>query len=89
MLRYRYLKSRLLGGFLAVTAAVDVSLPAAPKAAAASLTQITSLGTNPTGLQMYLYGPNSVKANPPILLALHGCRGSGSYLFSSADVVPR
>ena len=85
MLRSRYLKSRLLGGLLAVAAAVGVSLPAAPQAAAASLTQITNFGTNPTGLQMYLYVPNSVKANPPILLALHGCQGSGPYLYSSTD----
>jgi poly(hydroxyalkanoate) depolymerase family esterase len=85
MLRSRYLKSRLLGGLLAVAAAVGVSLPVAPQAAAASLTQITNFGTNPTGLQMYLYVPNSVKANPSILLALHGCQGSGPYLYSSTD----
>jgi poly(hydroxyalkanoate) depolymerase family esterase len=85
MLRSRYLKSRLLGGLLAVAATVGVSLPAAPQAAAASLTQITNFGTNPTGLQMYLYVPNSVKANPSILLALHGCQGSGPYLYSSTD----
>ena len=85
MLRSRHLKSRLLGGLLAVAAAVGVSLPAAPEAAAASLTQITNFGTNPTGLQMYLYVPNSVKASPPILLALHGCQGSGPYLYSSTD----
>jgi hypothetical protein len=47
MLRSRYLKSRLLGAFLAVPAAVGVSLPAAPRAAA-SLTQITNFGTHPT-----------------------------------------
>lgn len=82
MLRSRYLKSRPLGGLLAVAAAVGVSLPAAPQAAA-SLTQITNFGTNPTGLQMYLYVPNSVRANPSILRALHGCQGSGPYLYSS------
>jgi poly(hydroxyalkanoate) depolymerase family esterase len=84
MLRSRYLKSRLLGAFLAVPAAVGVSLPAAPRAAA-SLTQITNFGTHPTGLQMYLCMPNSVKANPSILLALHGRQGSGTYLHSSTD----
>ena len=85
MLRSRYLKSRLLGVLLAVGAAVGVSLPAASQAAAASLTQITNFGTNPTNLLMYLYVPNSVKPNPPILLALHGCQGSGPYLYSSTD----
>ncbi|MGW2490324.1 extracellular catalytic domain type 1 short-chain-length polyhydroxyalkanoate depolymerase [Streptomyces sp. NPDC001606] len=84
MLRSR-LKFRLLGVLLALGAAIGVILPAAPQAAAASLTQITNFGTNPTGLQMYVYVPNNVRANPPILLALHGCQGSGPYLYSSTD----
>jgi poly(hydroxyalkanoate) depolymerase family esterase len=85
MFRSRSLKSRLFGAVLAIGAAAGLSLQAAPQAAAASLTQITNFGDNPTGLQMYLYVPNNVKANPPILLALHGCQGSGPYLYSSTD----
>jgi poly(hydroxyalkanoate) depolymerase family esterase len=56
-----------------------------PQAAAASLTQITNFGANPSNLAMYLYVPSSVKANPPILLALHGCQGTGPYMYSSTD----
>jgi poly(hydroxyalkanoate) depolymerase family esterase len=85
MLRSWYLTFRLLGLLLAVAAAIGLGLPAAPQAAAASLTQVTNFGTNPTNLQMYVYVPNSVKANPSILLALHGCQGSGPYLYSSTD----
>ena len=85
MRRSPSLKSRLFGMVLAVVAAIGVSVPAAPRASAATLTQISNFGTNPTGLQMYLYVPNNVKANPPILLALHGCQGSGPYLYSSTD----
>jgi poly(hydroxyalkanoate) depolymerase family esterase len=85
MARSWYLQSRLLGLLLAVVAAVGVVLPAATRAAAASLTQVTNFGTNPTNLQMYVYVPNNVKANPAILLALHGCQGSGPYLYSSTD----
>ncbi|MCO5974847.1 extracellular catalytic domain type 1 short-chain-length polyhydroxyalkanoate depolymerase [Actinoallomurus soli] len=85
LFRFRSLRSRLLGIVLAVGAVVGVSLPAAPEAAAASLTQITSFGTNPSNLLMYLYVPNNVKPNPPILLALHGCQGTGPYLYSSTD----
>ena len=85
MFRSRSLKTYVLGAVLAVSAAVGVTLHAAPPAAAASLTQITNFGNNPTGLQMYLYVPNNVKPNPPILLALHGCQGSGPYLYSSTD----
>ncbi|MFC5667827.1 PHB depolymerase family esterase [Kitasatospora misakiensis] len=69
----------------AAQSTAQASPQAAPQAAAASLTQITNFGNNPTGLQMHLYVPNNVKANPAILLALHGCQGSGPYLYSSQD----
>ncbi|KOV31542.1 esterase [Streptomyces sp. XY431] len=59
--------------------------PAAAPRAAASLTQITDFGTNPTGLLMHLYVPTAVRADPPILLALHGCQGTGPYMYSSTD----
>ncbi|MFJ9519919.1 PHB depolymerase family esterase [Kitasatospora sp. NPDC101801] len=65
--------------------ALGLGLPATTPAAAASLTQVTGFGTNPTGLAMHLYVPNNVRANPPVLLALHGCQGSGPYLYSSTD----
>ncbi|GAA1171667.1 poly(hydroxyalkanoate) depolymerase family esterase [Kitasatospora gansuensis] len=85
MFRSRSLISRLLGVVAALGLAIGLSLQAAPRAEAASLTQITNFGTNPTGLLMHLYVPTNVKANPPILLALHGCQGSGPYLHSSQD----
>ncbi|WP_031069707.1 PHB depolymerase family esterase [Streptomyces sp. NRRL WC-3742] len=65
--------------------AAQTGAPQATTGLAASLTQITNFGTNPTGLLMHLYVPGSAKANPPILLALHGCQGSGPYLYSSTD----
>jgi acetylxylan esterase len=85
MPRSRSLKSCLLGIALAVGVVFGVSMQAAAPAAAASLTQISNFGTNPSGLAMYLYVPNNVKPNPPILLAMHGCQGSGPYLYSSTD----
>ena len=85
MPRSRSLRSCLLGIALAVGAVLGMSMQAADPAAAASLTQISNFGTNPSGLAMYLYVPNNVKPNPPILLALHGCQGSGPYLYSSTD----
>ncbi|MFJ7244663.1 alpha/beta hydrolase family esterase [Kitasatospora sp. NPDC098652] len=84
-MRSRHLKSRLLAVLLAVGAAAGVSLSAAPPAAAASLTRITAFGNNPTNLQMHVYVPNGVKPHPAILLALHGCQGSGPYMYSSTD----
>jgi acetylxylan esterase len=85
MLRLRSLKSRLLAAALALGVAAGLSLQAIPQAQAASLTQISNFGNNPSGLQMYLYVPNNAKPNPPVLLALHGCQGSGPYLYSSTD----
>ena len=85
MLRSRSVKTRVLGLLVAVAAAVAVSLPAAPQAAAASLTQVANFGTNPSNLAMYVYVPNNVKPNPSILLAMHGCQGTASYMYSSTD----
>ncbi|MBB5827320.1 extracellular catalytic domain type 1 short-chain-length polyhydroxyalkanoate depolymerase [Micromonospora carbonacea] len=62
---------------LATTTAV---ISAAPPASAATLTQVTNFGTNPTNLQMHLYVPDRVAARPPLLLALHYCTGSGPAL---------
>ena len=57
----------------------------APQAKAASLVQVTNFGNNPSNLQMYIYVPNSVQANPPILLALHQCTGSGPGFYSGTS----
>jgi acetylxylan esterase len=43
---------------------------------AATATQITNFGNNPSNLQMYIYVPASVKAHPPILVYLHACHGT-------------
>ncbi|MFF0428703.1 PHB depolymerase family esterase [Streptomyces sp. NPDC004520] len=85
MSRSRPLASRLLGIITVLGLALGLHLQAAPRAAAASLVQITNFGTNPTGLLMHLYVPDNVKPNPPILLALHGCQGTGPYMYSSTD----
>jgi poly(hydroxyalkanoate) depolymerase family esterase len=59
-------------------------LQTAPSAQAltSALVQVTNFGSNPSGLQMYAYVPTTAKANPPILLALHQCTGSGPGFFS-------
>ena len=78
--------TRILAAAVAVFAGAAMSV-AAPAAAApaASLTQVTSFGNNPSNLWMYEYVPNNVQQHPPILLALHGCQGSGPYLYSSTQ----
>jgi len=50
-------------------------LAAAP-AQAASLTQVTGFGANPGGIGMYLYVPDNLPANAPVLVAIHYCTGT-------------
>jgi acetylxylan esterase len=83
------LKSRLLLG-LALAAAVvaGMGLQAVPHASAASLVQVTNFGNNPGNNLMYIYVPNNVKPDPPILLALHQCTGTGPGFYSSTQFAP-
>ncbi|MBT2472392.1 PHB depolymerase family esterase [Streptomyces sp. ISL-66] len=47
--------------------------PLAPAGAAVSLQQISGFGANPGQLAMYVYRPASLPADPPVVVALHGC----------------
>src|SRR5690606_15593025 len=60
----------LVTGLLAVLAAV---IAVAAPANAATLTQVTSFGSNPGNLSMYVYRPDGVGAGAPLVVALHGC----------------
>ncbi|GGM26103.1 MULTISPECIES: extracellular catalytic domain type 1 short-chain-length polyhydroxyalkanoate depolymerase [Micromonospora] len=68
----------LLAVALATVLATTTAVVTAPApASAATLTQVTNFGTNPTNLQMHLYVPDRLAARPGLLLALHYCTGSG------------
>ena len=55
-----------------VAGVLTAQLP--PSAAAtASLTQVTSFGSNPGALQMYEYVPTTAQSGAPLVVALHGC----------------
>ncbi|MDG9674519.1 PHB depolymerase family esterase [Micromonospora sp. DH14] len=71
--RIALLAAALATTLATMTAVVTVATPAS----AATLTQVTNFGTNPTNLQMHLYVPDRVAAQPALLLALHYCTGSG------------
>ncbi|HZR42057.1 MAG TPA: PHB depolymerase family esterase [Ktedonobacteraceae bacterium] len=81
----RSLVASLLMLGLVVTFWAGQQSPSTALAASASLVQVSNFGNNPTGLQMWLYVPHSVKAHPPILLALHFCTGSGPAFFSGTE----
>lgn len=58
---------------LAVVAALFITVGSARRAEAATLTQVSSFGSNPGALQMYSYVPSSAGSNAPLVVALHGC----------------
>jgi poly(hydroxyalkanoate) depolymerase family esterase len=67
----------------AVCAAAAIAL--AHPAAAASLVQVTNFGDNPGNMQMYVYVPDSHPARPGIVLAMHGCGGTGPGFYSGSE----
>src|SRR4051794_26191924 len=68
MLRFLVAAVVAVGAFLSPTAAP----------AAATLTQVTSFGSNPGALRMYSYVPTGLAAGRPVVVALHGCTQSAA-----------
>lgn len=66
---------------LAAAAVVAVSSPAR----AASLVEVTNFGSNPGNMRMHVYVPDNRPANPAIVVAMHGCGGSGPGFYSSSE----
>ncbi|GIJ21964.1 extracellular catalytic domain type 1 short-chain-length polyhydroxyalkanoate depolymerase [Micromonospora lutea] len=54
-------------------------------ASAASLVEVTNFGNNPGGMRMHIYVPDNRPANPPIVVAMHGCGGSGPGFYSGSE----
>jgi acetylxylan esterase len=79
----RWMRALLAAGAATLAAAgcVTAAMIVAPAAKAASLVQVTNFGTNPSNNKMYIYVPNNVRANPPILVAMHQCTGTGPGFF--------
>ncbi|GAA2511817.1 extracellular catalytic domain type 1 short-chain-length polyhydroxyalkanoate depolymerase [Winogradskya humida] len=73
----RILKAAL-AGVAAASLAVATALIGAQPAEAASLVRVTSFGTNPSNLNMYIYVPDRLAARPALLVAMHYCGGSAS-----------
>jgi len=63
----------LLGGVTAVSAA------------AGSLQQVTNFGSNPTGVQMFVYKPSKLASPPPLIVAMHYCTGTAQAYFSGTQ----
>ncbi|NGY65151.1 PHB depolymerase family esterase [Lentzea sp. NEAU-D13] len=62
-----------------------LALTVVPPAAAATLTEVTGFGANPSNLRMHLYVPDRVAPKPAVLLAVHYCGGSGTAFHSGTE----
>jgi acetylxylan esterase len=76
---------KAMGALATVFALVAAWLTFAPIASAATLTQITNFGTNPTNINMFVYVPDKVVAKPPILVVAHYCGGSASAMYTGTE----
>jgi acetylxylan esterase len=70
--------STLVSGLLALAPFSD----AAEIAKRATLTQVSNFGANPSGARMYIYVPNNLATNPPILTAIHYCTGTANAFYT-------
>lgn len=68
-------------GVLALAMAPFLVTVNAPPAAAAALSRVTDFGVNPSNLNMYVYVPDQLAANPALLVAVHYCGGSAQAFF--------
>ncbi len=50
-----------------------------------TLREITSFGANPSQLRMYLYRPLTVRAKPPVVVAVHWCHGDGLAMYNGSE----
>src|SRR5690242_3054738 len=69
----------------AAVLATGLSLVALRPAYAATLTEVTNFGANPGGMRMHVYVPDARPANPAIVVAMHGCGGSGPGFYSGSE----
>jgi acetylxylan esterase len=72
---------------LGTVLAAALGLAAARSASAASLQQVSNWGVSglPSDVTMYIYVPNNVATNPPILTLVHYCGGTASAVFGQAQ----
>jgi acetylxylan esterase len=72
-------------GSLAITLGLIAAAPAQAASLQAVTTSLWSKGDVPTYISMYIYVPNTVATNPPILVVSHYCGGSASGVFGQAQ----
>ncbi|GGM79812.1 PHB depolymerase family esterase [Dactylosporangium sucinum] len=78
-------KRTIVLGSAALLVVAGLTLAALRPAYAATLTEVTNFGTNPGGMRMHVYVPTSRPPNPAIVVAMHGCGGSGPGFYSGSE----
>jgi poly(hydroxyalkanoate) depolymerase family esterase len=76
---------QVLGAAGVAVALALLGLAVATPASAATLTEVTNFGTNPSNLRMHLYVPDRVATRPAILVAVHYCTGTGPAFYSGTQ----
>ena len=79
------IRRKVLLGLAATLAVAGLTIPAFHPAYAASLVEVTNFGSNPGGMRMHIYVPDTRPANPAIVVAMHGCGGSGPGFYSGSE----
>ncbi|TRM68531.1 carbohydrate esterase family 1 protein [Schizophyllum amplum] len=68
-----------------ITLLLATALAGAGVARAASLQQVSNFGDNPTGVQMFIYVPDTLAASPPIIVAMHYCTGTAQAYYQGTQ----
>ncbi|MFF5056967.1 PHB depolymerase family esterase [Micromonospora sp. NPDC000663] len=75
----------LLLGLAVSLVAAGLMVPTIRPAYAASLVEVTSFGDNPGRMRMHVYVPDTRPARPAVVVAMHGCGGSGPGFYSGSE----
>ncbi|MCG5444567.1 PHB depolymerase family esterase [Micromonospora sp. NIE79] len=79
------IRRKLLIALAASLVAAGLVVPTVGPAYAASLTEVTSFGDNPGRMRMHVYVPDNRPARPAVVVAMHGCGGSGPGFYSGSE----
>jgi acetylxylan esterase len=87
-MRVRAKLTALVAGAVALLATASVGTAfatPAPAPAAQGLQEIQDFGENPTNLRMYLYVPETVAENPPVVVGVHWCHGNATDFYNGTQ----
>ncbi|WP_030488468.1 PHB depolymerase family esterase [Micromonospora chokoriensis] len=79
------IRRKLLVALASSLVAAGLVVPTIGPAYAASLAEVTSFGDNPGRMRMHVYVPDNRPARPAVVVAMHGCGGSGPGFYSGSE----